>query len=65
MLNDLKMNNYMDNIINNKLYAKGCNKKSRFLFYAPADSNQTSIIKDNEIEGFNESNNYFKNFNIN
>lgn len=65
MLNDLKMNNYMVNIINNKLYAKGCNKKSRFLFYAPTDSNQTSIIKDNEVEGFDESNNYFKNFNIN
>lgn len=65
MLNDLKMNNYMVNIINNKLYAKGCNKKSRFLFYAPADSNQSSIIKDNEVSGFNESNNYFKNFNIN
>lgn len=65
MLNDLKMNNYMVNIINNKLYAKGCNKKSRFLFYAPTDSNQTSIIKDNEVEGFKESNNYFKNFNIN
>lgn len=65
MLNDLKMNNYMVNIINNKLYAKGCNTKSRFLFYAPADLNQTSIIKDNEIEGFIESNNYFKNFNIN
>ncbi len=64
MLNDLKMNNYMVNIINNKLYAKGCNKKSRFLFYAPADLNQTSIIKDNEVSGFNESNNYFKNFNI-
>lgn len=65
MLNDLKMNNYMVNIINNKLYAKGCNKKSRFLFYAPADLNQTSVIKDNEVSGFNESNNYFKNFNIN
>ncbi len=65
MLNDLKMNNYMVNIINNKLYAKGCNKKSRFLFYAPADLNQSSIIKDNEVSGFNESNNYFKNFNIN
>lgn len=65
MLNDLKMNNYMVNIINNKLYAKGCNKKSRFLFYAPTDLNQTSIIKDNEVSGFNESNNYFKNFNIN
>lgn len=65
MLNDLKMNNYMVNIINNKLYAKGCNKKSRFLFYAPADLNQTSVIKDNEVGGFNESNNYFKNFNIN
>lgn len=65
MLNDLKMNNYMVNIINNKLYAKGCNKKSRFLFYAPADLNQTSIIKDNEVSGFNELNNYFKNFNIN
>ena len=64
MLNDLKMNNYMVNITNNKLMALGCNKNSRFLFYAPSDSNQTSIIKDNDISGFNESNNYFKNFQV-
>lgn len=66
MLNDLKMNGYQVIIKNNTLYSNIINEKSRLLFFAPIDDNiQVSSFINNNINGYNYSNNYLKNIIIN